>query len=58
LRRGSPGHSTQPGSPVVILPKDDHPRAALSSAWQNRDAPALLRGLGFRETTLEMAREL
>lgn len=34
------------------------PRAVLTSAWQNRDAHALLRGLGFRETMLEMAREL
>jgi ribosomal protein S18 acetylase RimI-like enzyme len=34
------------------------PRAVLTSAWQNREAHTLLRSLGFRETMLEMAREL
>jgi ribosomal protein S18 acetylase RimI-like enzyme len=34
------------------------PRAVLTSAWQNREAHTLLRSLGFRETMIEMAREL
>lgn len=34
------------------------PRVVLTSAWQNRQAHALCRALGFRETMLEMAREL
>jgi ribosomal protein S18 acetylase RimI-like enzyme len=34
------------------------PRAVLTSAWQNHEAHALFRSLGFRETMLEMAKEL
>jgi GNAT superfamily N-acetyltransferase len=34
------------------------PRAVLTSAWQNKEAHVLFRSLGFRETMLEMAREL
>ena len=34
------------------------PRAVLTSAWQNQEAHALFRSLGFRETMLEMAKEL
>ena len=34
------------------------PRVVLTSAWQNREAHALFRALGFRETMLEMAKEL
>jgi GNAT superfamily N-acetyltransferase len=34
------------------------PRAVLTSAWQNQEAHALFRALGFRETMIEMAREL
>jgi len=34
------------------------PRAVLTSAWQNQEAHALFRSLGFRETMIEMAKEL
>jgi len=34
------------------------PRVVLTSAWQNREAHALFRALGFRETMLEMTKEL
>jgi ribosomal protein S18 acetylase RimI-like enzyme len=34
------------------------PRVVLTSAWQNQEAHALFRSLGFRETMIEMAREL
>ena len=34
------------------------PRVVLTSAWQNQQAHALFRSLGFRETMIEMAREL
>lgn len=34
------------------------PRVVLTSAWQNREAHALFRALGFRETMIEMAKEL
>jgi GNAT superfamily N-acetyltransferase len=34
------------------------PRVVLTSAWQNSEAQALFRSLGFRETMVEMAREL
>lgn len=34
------------------------PRVVLTSAWQNQDAQALFRSLGFRETMIEMAKEL
>ena len=34
------------------------PRVVLTSAWQNQEAHALFRSLGFRETMLEMAKEL
>ena len=34
------------------------PRAVLTSAWQNQEAHALARSLGFRETMIEMAKEL
>ena len=34
------------------------PRVVLTSAWQNQEAHALVRSLGFRETMIEMAREL
>ena len=33
------------------------PRVVLTSAWQNQEAHALFRSLGFRETTIEMAKE-
>lgn len=33
------------------------PRVVLTSAWQNQEAHALFRALGFRETMIEMARE-
>lgn len=34
------------------------PRIVLTSAWQNHEAHALFRALGFRETMIEMAKEL
>jgi ribosomal protein S18 acetylase RimI-like enzyme len=34
------------------------PRVVLTSAWQNQEAHALFRSLGFRETMIEMTREL
>jgi len=34
------------------------PRVVLTSAWQNQEAHALFRTLGFRETMVEMAKEL
>ena len=33
-------------------------RVVLTSAWQNQDAHALFRSLGFRETMIEMAKEM
>jgi ribosomal protein S18 acetylase RimI-like enzyme len=33
------------------------PRVVLTSAWQNQEAHALFRSLGFRETMIEMAKE-
>ena len=34
------------------------PRVVLTSAWQNQAAHALFRSLGFRETMIEMAKEM
>lgn len=34
------------------------PRVVLTSAWQNQEAHALFRSLGFRETMIEMTKEL
>jgi len=34
------------------------PRVVLTSAWQNQEAHALFRSLGFRETMIEMAKEV
>jgi ribosomal protein S18 acetylase RimI-like enzyme len=34
------------------------PRIVLTSAWQNQEAHALFLSLGFRETMIEMAKEL
>jgi ribosomal protein S18 acetylase RimI-like enzyme len=34
------------------------PRVVLTSAWQNQDAHALFRSLGFRATMIEMAKEV
>ena len=34
------------------------PRVVLTSAWQNQEAHALFRALGFRETMIEMAKEI
>jgi GNAT superfamily N-acetyltransferase len=34
------------------------PRVVLTSAWQNQEAHAMFRALGFRETMIEMTQEL
>jgi ribosomal protein S18 acetylase RimI-like enzyme len=34
------------------------PRVVLTSAWQNQEAHALFRSLGFRETMIEMTKEV
>jgi ribosomal protein S18 acetylase RimI-like enzyme len=34
------------------------PRVVLTSAWQNQEAHALFRALGFRETMIEMTKEV